>query len=359
MNKLKYLEIDGAFGEGGGSILRLCAGFSVLFNQPVRIKNIRANRPKPGLRLQHLIGLQTLANLTGSKLKALDGECNIGTRELIFKPDLNIQDKIKINVNTAASIGLLLQPIQIASLNFMKTAQIEIIINGGGTFGKWAPSLNYLMNVTYQIFKKSGFIISIDINKYGFYPKGGALTKCTIFPPKATLKPLNLKELGTIDLIQGEIILSNQLKQSGRNIGERIKKSIKLELRNHLKIETDIKYEYIEALSPGVGLCLWARSDTGAIISSGTILGERNITSEKLGKIASKEILKYIKNDIPVDNHLSDQLIPLIAYNKESSSLRVLEITNHTKTNLELVNLFTQRSYEIIEEKNSYIIELN
>jgi len=359
MNKSNYLEIDGAFGEGGGSILRLSAGFSVLFNQPIRIKNIRANRTKPGLRLQHLIGLQTLANLTGSKLKALDGECKIGTRELIFKPDLNIQDKIKINVNTAASIGLLLQPIQIASLNFMNTAQIEIFINGGGIFGKWAPSLNYLMNVTYQIFKKSGLSISIDINKYGFYPKGGASTKCTIFPPKAMLKPLNLKELGTIDLIEGEIILSNQLKQSGRNIGERIKKSINLELRNYLKTETDIKYEYVDATSPGVGLCLWARSDTGAIISSGTILGERNITSEKLGKIASKEILKYITKDIPVDNHLSDQLIPLIAYNKEPSSLRVLEITNHTKTNLELVNLFTQRSYEIIEEKNSYIIELN
>ncbi|MFX1461320.1 MAG: RNA 3'-terminal phosphate cyclase, partial [Promethearchaeota archaeon] len=148
MNKLEYLEIDGAFGEGGGSILRLSAGFSILFNQPVKIKNIRANRPKPGLRLQHLIGLQTLAYLTGSKLKALDGECNIGTQELIFRPDLNIQNKIKIDVNTAASIGLLLQPIQIASLNFMKTEQIEININGGGTFGKWAPSLNYLMNVT-------------------------------------------------------------------------------------------------------------------------------------------------------------------------------------------------------------------
>ncbi|MFW9948192.1 MAG: RNA 3'-terminal phosphate cyclase [Candidatus Odinarchaeota archaeon] len=359
MSKSKYLEINGAFGEGGGAILRLSTGFSVLFNQPVKIINIRANRPKPGLRLQHLIGLQTLANLTGSELKALDGECNIGTQELIFKPGFNIQEKIKINVRTAANVGLLLQPIQIASLNFMKTAQIEIFINGGGTFGKWAPSLNYLKNVTYEIFKKSGLNILIDINKYGFYPKGGALTKCTIFPPKTSIKPLNLMELGTIDLIEGEIILSNQLKQGDRNIGERIKKSINLELRNHLKIETEINFEYVDATSPGVGLCLWACSDTGAIISSGTILGERNITSERLGKIASKEILRYIKNDIPVDNHLSDQLIPLIAYNKEPSSLRVLEITNHTKTNLDLVKLFTHRSYEIIKERNSYLIKLN
>jgi len=47
----EYIEIDGSFGEGGGSILRLSAGYSVLFNQPIIISNIRANRPTPGLRL--------------------------------------------------------------------------------------------------------------------------------------------------------------------------------------------------------------------------------------------------------------------------------------------------------------------
>ena len=54
MNDSEFIVIDGSFGEGGGSILRLGAGFYVLFKRPIRIKNIRANRPKPGLRLQHL-----------------------------------------------------------------------------------------------------------------------------------------------------------------------------------------------------------------------------------------------------------------------------------------------------------------
>ena len=63
-----FLVIDGGYGEGGGSILRLSAGFSLLFNQPIKIRNIRANRPKPGLRLQHLLGLKTLAELTNSQL---------------------------------------------------------------------------------------------------------------------------------------------------------------------------------------------------------------------------------------------------------------------------------------------------
>lgn len=354
MSKKQYLEIDGAFGEGGGSILRIAAGFSVLFDQPIKIFNIRANRPQKGLRLQHLLGLQTLASLTGSQLNAKNGECKIGTEEITFNPNLRIKDHLNVNVNTAASIGLLIQPIQISSLRFSHNDQIMISIKGGGTFGKWAPSLNYLMNVTYPIFKISGLEIEIKIEEFGFYPKGGALTKCKILPPKMNLKPLNLTELGNIELIEGEIIFSNLIKE---DIGERIKRSIRQEIKRNAHFEMDISCSRVKSVSPGVGVCLWAHSDSGAIISSGTILGERNISSEKLGKMATREILKYIFNQIPVDNYLSDQLIPLIAFIKESSSLKVLEITGHTKTNLELVKLFTNRDYEITQGKNSCIIE--
>ena len=112
------LEIDGSFGEGGGAILRLSAAFSVLFDQPIKINNIRANRPKPGLRLQHLLGLKTLAYLTGSSFSSPHGECQVGTRELVFTPKSKIKEKINIDIATSASIGLLIQPIQIACLGF-------------------------------------------------------------------------------------------------------------------------------------------------------------------------------------------------------------------------------------------------
>ena len=67
MTTHQYLEIDGSLGEGGGAIVRIGAGFSILFKRPIRIKNIRANRPKPGLRMQHFIGLKTLSELTKSE----------------------------------------------------------------------------------------------------------------------------------------------------------------------------------------------------------------------------------------------------------------------------------------------------
>jgi len=347
----EYLEIDGSFGEGGGSILRVGAGFSVLFNRSVRIRNIRANRSTPGLRLQHLMGLRTLSDLTQSSLS----DCKVGTTEIIFEPKNIIKTNVEVEIGTAGSLGLLLQPIQIACLGFSKIQKIEISLNGGGTFGNWAPSLNYLKEVTYQIFKRVGLSISIEIQKHGFYPKGGAQVKCIIQPPQKKPKAIYITELGEINLILGEIIITNQLK--GRNIGERIRTTIMKHVKKHINLDSKIKITYVKSLSPGIGLSLWAYSDTGAIISSGTILGEKKITSENLGKKAANIMINYIKNEIPVDSYLSDQLIPIMAYDRRPSKIKVKEITNHTKTNLELTNLFIDRNYKITKEKNHSIIE--
>jgi len=349
----KFLEIDGAYGEGGGAILRLSAGFSVLFNTPIKIKNIRANRPKPGLRLQHLLGLRALSELTNSNLS----NCNVGTTELSLIPKSNYKNKIDLNISTAASLGLLLQPIQIASLGLKSKEYIEIFLRGGGTFGKWAPSLNYLQKVTYPLFAKAGLMIDIDIQRHGWYPKGGARVNCMIKPRKIKLEPVNLTELGTLDIIQGEIIITNQLRRNRDNIAERVRKTIIQTLKRNLKIDTDIKHDWVDSTSPGIGLSLWSESDIGAIISTGTLLGEKRLSSEKLGTMAANEILKYIQNDIPVDNYLSDQLIPLMAYIEAPSSIKVLEVTSHTRTNLDLIKLFTNRENRIIKEKNGFIIE--
>jgi RNA 3'-phosphate cyclase len=354
MNNKNVLEINGSLGEGGGSILRLSAGYSILYNTPILIKKIRANRPKPGLRMQHFLGLNLLTEMTGSVLS----ECKVGTTEISLLPNKAMKNKnLKVDISTAASIGLLLQPIQIACLGLKNYDMISISINGGATFGKWAPSINYLEHVTYPIFKKSGLNLNIKTLKQGFYPKGGAKIQCSIEQPKKELSPLNLTTLGEIDVIHGEIVITNQLKQNKSNIPQRIKNSVLSELKGKYDYDLALTEKWVDSLSPGVGLCLWAESNNDACISSGTFLGERNLSSEQLGKMAVTNILKYIKYDIPIDNYLSDQLIPLIAYISKPSKIKVLNITNHTKTNLELIKRFSKRQYEIRKEKNAFFID--
>lgn len=48
----------------GGQILRITIAASCVLRQPVRVTKIRAGRDKPGLRPQHLSGIQVLSILS-------------------------------------------------------------------------------------------------------------------------------------------------------------------------------------------------------------------------------------------------------------------------------------------------------
>ncbi len=99
------INIDGSFGEGGGSIVRNSVAFSALTSKSIYINNIRAKRPKPGLMPQHFNAVNAVAKLSGA-------ECNnlkIGTTEFSFKPKFLKGGKFKIDIKTAGSITMVLQ----------------------------------------------------------------------------------------------------------------------------------------------------------------------------------------------------------------------------------------------------------
>jgi RNA 3'-terminal phosphate cyclase (ATP) len=41
----KIIELDGRAGEGGGQLVRVAVGLAALTTQPVKITNVRGNRP--------------------------------------------------------------------------------------------------------------------------------------------------------------------------------------------------------------------------------------------------------------------------------------------------------------------------
>ncbi len=76
------LHLDGSYGEGGGQILRTALSLSAWLGQPVRIDNIRAGRPKPGLRPQHLTAALALAQITRAEVTGAE----LNSQELTFRP---------------------------------------------------------------------------------------------------------------------------------------------------------------------------------------------------------------------------------------------------------------------------------
>lgn len=74
------LDIDGSYGEAGGQILRTAIALSAITKTPVKVINIRAKRPSPGLKSQHLIGIKAAAQLCNAKLTG----ATMGSTEVTF-----------------------------------------------------------------------------------------------------------------------------------------------------------------------------------------------------------------------------------------------------------------------------------
>ncbi|MDH5646842.1 MAG: hypothetical protein OEZ01_12580, partial [Candidatus Heimdallarchaeota archaeon] len=167
MNQI--LQIDGSF--GGGSVIRVAVPIALATGKSLNIINIRKNRKKPGLRLQHLSGLKLLAEITGSKLN----HSEIGSQEISIETNTDptkFKDSITVHLDTAASISLIVQAI--ANYTFMSKRSITLQFIGGGTVTSWAPTCSYLQYITKPIFLKFGLEINIDIKLDGYYPRGGA-----------------------------------------------------------------------------------------------------------------------------------------------------------------------------------------
>ncbi len=321
---MEVLEIDGSYGEGGGSIVRTAVGLSVCTGRAIKISNIRKNRPQPGLKTQHLQGILGAADFCGGKIIGAE----LGSTEISFFPEKNFSEKVKINIETAGSIGLVLQVMQISCLAAKNPVKVEI--RGGATYGKWAPPIDFVENVFYKILEKIGYKIELQVEKNGFYPKGGARVTA-IFNPPEEIKGLNLIEQGKISSINGISVASKQLQE--KKVAERQKISSRGEIFNSLKVSPRIDTEYFDAESPGSAITLSLTTQNGAILGAAKV-GEQTLRAEIVGKEASQTLIEDFLTGATIDQHSLDQIIPFLALSHFKSELKFSKLTSHAHTNL-------------------------
>ena len=77
------IAIDGSILEGGGQVIRIAMSLSALLTKPIQITNIRSGRSRPGLKAQHVIGLQLIRDITSGELS---GD-RIDSTSITFKPN--------------------------------------------------------------------------------------------------------------------------------------------------------------------------------------------------------------------------------------------------------------------------------
>ncbi len=330
------IEIDGAV--GGGAVLRVGVGLSAAMKIPIRIQQIRQGRSNPGLQAQHLAALVATAQLCNAHLVG----AQIGSSCIEFLPGEIEKNSVRLAIATAGSVGLALQPLQLTSLSAVHPIDIEII--GGGTFGKWAPPTPFIEKVNFALLQRRGFDSHLTILKHGFYPKGRARAQAH-FGLVEFSDSFFFLERGSLRAIHGVSIATNQLKSA--KVAERQREAaltlLKQELQN---FSIEIKTEYVESLSPGSSFVLWAEYEK--TILGADALGERGVSAEKIGHEAAQRLLKEIRSEATLDQHMADQIIPFMGL--YGGSFRCLEITEHLKTNLSVVEQITGTHFEVREK---------
>ena len=80
-------------------------------------------------------------------------------------------------------------------------------------------------------------------------------------------------------------------------------------------------------------------------------LGERGVTSEKVAHRTTGEVKRSLRTDAPVGPHLADQLMIPFAL-AGGGAFRTVELTGHSRTQLELIPRFLEVKLECQSEGN-------
>ncbi len=332
----RFLEIDGDYLEGGGQILRTAVALSLITARPIRVFNIRAKRPQPGLKPQHLHTLDALREISHSRIKGL----KLGSQEIEFIPNTKPipNQHMSIDIGTSGSIGLVLQAILLAAA--FKSAGVCLNIKGG-TCGLGAIPVDYYPRVIFAQLFKSGLRAQLNILRRGYYPKGGGEVSVEIQPLRYP-KPIDLTQQGQIKKISGLSIAHRQL--SRRDVAQRQAKEAEVLLRKDFSCPVQIRAEYVDAYSIGSEINLYAHTTTHCILAADS-RGEERLSAEDVAEEACLKLKEEINSGAACDRHLADNLIPWLGILE--GQIRTSEISQHAQTNMWVVEQFFGKIFRV------------
>jgi RNA 3'-terminal phosphate cyclase (ATP) len=333
------IQIDGSYGEGGGQIIRTAVALSAVTGTEVTISNIRINRPKPGLKAQHMTAIRTAANMTGAQVSGLKP----GSTELRFSPGDISGGHYSMDIGTAGSITLLLQCLMPVASAAQEPVSLDIT---GGTDVAWSPPVDYMSHVLLPVLSAMGLKCSIELHRRGYYPRGGGRVTAIIHPSVLEAVDLEIEKENEPCTVAGISHSSNLPPHVAQRQADAAAEALE-----KAGYSSSIDTRAASFPSTGSGITLWC-GNTG-----GSALGKRGLPAEKVGKAAAGEIITELDSGAAVDMHLADQLIPYMGL-AGGGSFTMREVSGHTRTNIWVVEQFLGVEFRIEEKKDIFKISL-
>ena len=327
------ITIDGSQGEGGGQILRTSLALSLVTGQPFRMERIRAKRQKPGLLKQHLTAVEAAKTVGCAEVEG----AALSSQTLEFRPGPVTPGNYRFAVGTAGSATLVLQTVLPALLTASGHSTLTL---EGGTHNPMAPPFHFLANCFMPLIHRMGPSVELELRRHGFFPAGGGRFHARIEPSKK-LSRLDLLDRGPIRERQARILVS----KLPEHVGQRELAVVREELKWR---EDECTIEAVQyPVGPGNAVVLVIETQHVTEIFTG--FGERGRPAEEVAKSAAEAASVWLDADVPVDEHLADQLlIPMVL--ARGGSFRTTKPSLHATTNAEVIQRFLPVSIRIQQE---------
>lgn len=314
--------------------MRTALSLSIVTGQPFRIEKIRAGREKPGLLRQHLTAVNAAAQICGATVEG----AAISSRELTFSPGPVKAGQYTFTVGSAGSTTLVLQTVLPALMIAKEPSSLTL---EGGTHNPHAPPLDFLEKAFVPLVNRMGPTVHLSLERAGFYPAGGGRFFANI-EPAPTLAPLNLSVRGAQKRQFAKAVVAGLPGDIAKRELAQIEKKLgwtgeQLQIR-----------QLPQEWGPGNILTLEIESEN--ITEVFTSFGMKGVSAESVAEQAFREARRYLACDAPVGPHLADQLLLPLAL-AGGGSFVTYEPTEHTRTNIQVIQRFLPVRFGIIERQ--------
>jgi len=321
------IDIDASMGEGGGQIVRSAVALSACTGQAVRLRRIRERREKPGLRAQHLAAVRATAAICSAKTSG----ATVASPELTFEPGPVRPGSYDVDVGTAGSTMLVLQTV-LPALSLCESASGLVL--RGGTHNPRAPTFEFVRDAYLPLLARLGFRAQLEIDSYGFFPRGGGLVRASI-EPLVRRPALELRDRGRVRACSAAALSSR--------LPEHVARREIATLRARLGLPED-SCTVRNVAAPGTGNVVHVRVDCENVVTLFAGFGMRGVPAEKVAEQVADDVRRFIAAEVAVDARLADQLLLPLALTA-GGVFSTPPPTAHTATNAAVIGRFLPVTY--------------
>ncbi len=218
------------------------------------------------------------------------------------------------------------------------TGPSRLVIEGG-THNPHAPPVDFLRACFLPLIARMGPRAAVELDRAGFFPRGGGRIKVSV-EPVGRLSPLELRERGAVR----------------RRLARAVVADLPLSIaeRELAVVGRDLSWPAdccrAESLPRGCGpgnfITLEVESEHVTELVTG--FGMRGVPAEEVAAGAVEQIQRYLAADVPVGEHLADQLLLPLAL-AGGGSFVTFPLSPHATTNIGVIETFLDVRFGVRE----------